>query len=169
MISLPHHFASWGLRALCLPLIAKGFWLFPIGWEGLRHAPFSVGILLAVFFTLLASWIGIFWRRGTQLRQSQVPFPLALVWLSFRAFLDALAALVLALGIACCLLVFWGEPGAQEAVLNTSLGSHVSDQYATVNALANWIIHSSISALLYAAGLRVDDSLDRFNKPRRAY
>jgi hypothetical protein len=168
MISIPQHFASWGLRALCLPLIAKVLWLFPIALEGLHHAPRTSGILLGIFSCLLAGWVGIFWRRGTQLRQTQVAFPIAVVWLSFRAFFDALAALLLAIGLACCLLVFWGEPGAQEAVLNTSLGSHVSDSCSTLNALANWIFHSTLAALFYAAGLRFDDGLDRLKLPSRA-
>jgi hypothetical protein len=161
MISLPQHFASWALRALCLPLIAKVLWLLPIAWEGTHHAPRAGGILFFVLVGLLAGWGGIFWRRGTQLAQTKTPFPIAFAWLSIRAFLDALALTIIAIGAACCLLVFFGGPDAQEVVLNVSLGSHVSETSPLLNAMANWIFHSSIATFFYAAGLRIDDGLDK--------
>jgi len=164
MPSLIHHFAGWSLRALCIPLILKVAWLLPIAIESAQHAAIEGGILVAVFALLLLGWIGIFWRRGTMLRETHVPFPVALVWLTFRAFFDALAATVFAIGLAATLLVLFGGAAAQESMLNVSIGSHVSDSSLWLNATANWIFHTSLAALFYSAGLRFDDALDHLKR-----
>jgi hypothetical protein len=160
MPSLAHHFASWFLKALCLPLILKAAWLLPIALEGTHHAPVEAGMLLVLAVLLMLSWAAIFWRRGTMLRTSRIPFPVALIWLTLRAFLDALAATVFALGLAACLLLLFGGLSAQESILNVSLGSHFSDSVLWINATANWLIHTTVAALFYTAGLRFDDALD---------
>ena len=96
--------------------------------------------------------------------RTSVPFPIAIVWLTLRAFFDALATAFLAFGLAVCLLLIFGGPAIQEAMLNMSLASHITRESVFWSALLNWTIHSSIATLFYASGLRLDDALDRLRK-----
>jgi|GEM_PF-4988172 len=162
--SLTHHYAGWFLRALSLLLVIKtsGLWLRCI--DAIQYVPREGWILTTWLLLLMIGWVGIFWRRGTMLMTTQVPFPVAIVWLTFRAFFDAIAATILALGLIVCSLLIFGGPIAQESMLNISFASHITTEHIGWSALINWTLHSSTAVLFYSAGLRFDDALDHLKK-----
>jgi len=96
--------------------------------------------------------------------RTAVPFPIAVIWLTLRAFYDALAAIFLALGLVVCLLLLFGGDVAQESMLNVSLASHITRTNVIGSALVNWTLHSCVATLFYSSGLRVDDALDHLRK-----
>ena len=161
---LLHHYAGWFLRALSVLLVVKINWLWLRCIDAIQYAPREGWILTTSLLLLMIGWVGIFWRRGTMLMNTTVPFPIAMVWLTFRAFFDATAAAILAIGVAVCMLLLFGGPIAQESMLNISLASHITDHQVGWSALINWILHSSTAILFYSAGLRFDDALDHLKK-----
>ena len=163
MIALPRHAAGWCWRFFGFLLALRLVEFLGNAAGAIEHHPVEGSIVTGALLLLMLGVVSLFWRRGGQLIEPEIPWLLALFWVPLRTAVEAVSLAFFAIGLCIVLLQLFGGELAQASMLQVSFAHNLTD-HPGWSPLVNWTLHCCVPAFFYGAGLRFNDLLKRLTE-----